>query len=99
MLHNLGNQNIAAVVIHNPLPVQRNTYISVQLPSGLCVEVTPWKHHCTNGFVKTLTLLYHCIVSTGVKQYSNFNSSPASINHSIFPGQSAAMGNGSGISI
>ena len=35
-----GEQNMVAVVIHNPLPVQRNSYISVQLPNGLCAQVT-----------------------------------------------------------
>ena len=39
LLRSLGDQNMAAVVIHNPLLVQRNTYISVQLPEGLCTQV------------------------------------------------------------
>ena len=39
LLRKLGERNVVAVVIHNPLPVQRTTYISVQLPEGLCAQV------------------------------------------------------------
>ena len=39
MLSYLGETKMAAVLIHNPLPVQRNSYITVQLPNGLCTQV------------------------------------------------------------
>ena len=39
LLQGLGEENMAAVAIHNPLPVQRSTYISVKLPSDICAQV------------------------------------------------------------
>ena len=44
MLSYLKETNMAAVYVHNPLPVQRSSYITVQLPNGLCtlVRLTTW---------------------------------------------------------
>ena len=39
VLKNLNENKTAAILIHNPLPVQRSTYITVQLPEGLCTQV------------------------------------------------------------
>ena len=39
LLCKLGERNVVAAIIHNPLPVQRSTYISVKLPDGLCTQV------------------------------------------------------------
>ena len=35
----LDEKVMAAAIIQNPLPVQRSSYITIQLPTGLCVEV------------------------------------------------------------
>ena len=63
MLSYLMETNMAAVFIHNPLPVQRSSYITVQLPNGLCTLV--WSNYHLEQFIGTIvaktTIVLGCI--------------------------------------